>query len=225
MKISILTMFPEMMDSLFVSPITRHALDKNLAQVEVVDIRKFAKGSFRHIDDSPYGGKQGMLIRYDVLHEALASIRTEDSFVGCPIPAGIPYTQKDAISFSKKKHLVLIAGHYEGLDGRVYDECDALVSLGDYILSGGEFSCMNVADSVLRLLDGVMKPESTQQESFADGLLEYPQYTRPSEYNGKKVPAVLLSGNHEKIAQWQKEQAVAWTKKYRPDLLGGNEEG
>lgn len=212
-------MFPEMLVSLENSPIFQHACQSGTCEFEIVDIRKFAKGSYRHIDDSPYGGGAGMIIRYDVLHEALQSVKTENSFVICPIPAGIPYQQNQAQEFALKEHLILIAGHYEGVDARIYEECDALVSLGDYILSSGEYACMIIADSIIRLLDGVIKKESIEKESFVSNLLEYPQYTKPAEYNGKSVPEVLRSGNHQAIQEYNFRQSILWTKKYRPDLI------
>lgn len=208
-----------MLASLQNSPIYQHAFQLKKCSLEIVDIRKFARGSYRHIDDSPYGGGAGMILRYDVLHHALQSVRKENSFVILPIPAGIPYHQKMAHNYASKKHLILIAGHYEGVDARIYEECDALISLGDYILSAGEYACMLVADSVIRLLDGVIKKESTEKESFESDFLEYPQYTKPAEYNGKCVPEVLRSGNHKAIQEYNMEQAYLWTKKYRPDLL------
>lgn len=219
MKITFLTMFPEMLDSFHHSPIVQHALFKKLLEVKIVDIRNYARGSYRHIDDSPYGGGAGMIIRYDVLHDALKDIKTKDSYVILPIPSGKPYTQSLAHAYAQKEDIILIAGHYEGVDARIYEECDALISLGDYVLSSGEYACMCVADSLVRLQEGVMKEESTKDESFEDGLLEYRQYTKPADYNGSKVPDVLLSGNHEMIRQYRKKDALEWTKKYRPDLL------
>lgn len=219
MKITFLTMFPEMLVSFQNSPIVLHAIKKNILQVEIIDIRNYAKGSYRHIDDSPYGGGAGMILRYDVLHEALASCKTEDSYVILPIPSGNVYCQSLAHSFSLKKHIILICGHYEGVDARIYEECDALLTIGDYVLSGGEYAGMCIADSIVRLLDGVMKAESTKEESFERDLLEYRQYTKPSVYNESKVPDVLLSGNHELIRQYRKKDALEWTRKYRPDLL------
>lgn len=218
MKITILTMFPEMLESLQNSPIYQHACDSEKCSLEIIDIRMFAKGSYRHIDDSPYGGGAGMILRYDVLHNALQSVRKVNSYVVLPIPAGIPYHQKTAHMFASKEHLILIAGHYEGVDARIYDECDALISMGDYILSAGEYACMAVADSVMRLLDGVIKKESTENESFESAILEYPQYTKPATYNGKCVPEILRSGNHQAIREYNIQQALLWTKKYRPDL-------
>lgn len=219
MKITILSMFPEMLEILYKAPIIDHAIQKNLVEIEIIDIRDYAKGSYRHIDDSPYGGGTGMLIRYDVLHDALSSVRKENSHVILPIPAGKPYVQNDAKRYREKDHLILIAGHYEGVDARIYEECDELVSLGDYIVSGGEYACMMICDSVVRLLDGVIKKESIQNESFENGVLEYPQYTRPFEYNGKKVPDILLSGNHEAIQSFNQKESIEWTKRYRKDLL------
>ncbi len=210
-----------MLGSFDKTPIISHALASKKLELEIIDIKEYAKGSYRHIDDSPYGGGAGMILRYDVLHDALESVRTEHSYVILPIPAGIPYKQEMAHEYETKEHLILIAGHYEGVDARIYDECDALVSMGDYIVSSGEYACMMICDSVVRLMDGIIKQESIENESFEHGLLEHPQYTRPYEYNGKKVPDVLLSGNHELIQQYQKNESIEWTKKYRKDLIKG----
>lgn len=212
-------MFPEMLASLENAPIIRHAENKHILKLETVDIRNYADGSFRHLDDSPYGGGAGMIMRAGPVLKALEAVRRDDSYVILPIPSGKPYTQKKAHAYSEKKHLILIASHYEGIDARVYRHCDELVSSGDYILSSGEYACMNIADSVVRLLDGVIRKESTEDESFENGLLEYPQYTKPYDLNGDFVPDVLLSGNHEKIRRWKLKQSLKWTYEYREDLL------
>lgn len=219
MKITILTMFPEMLESLKNAPVTQHALRDHLLELEVVDIRNYAGGSYRHIDDSPYGGGAGMILRCQPVLEALKAVRRDASWTVIPSPCGNVFDQKKAHELSNKEHLILIAGHYEGIDQRVYEHCDETLSLGDYILSSGEYSCMVIADAVIRLLDGVMKKESTEDESFENGLLEYPQYTRPEDYEGERVPAVLLSGNHEAIRKWRLYKSIETTLKYRPDLL------
>ena len=219
MRISILTMFPEMLDSLKNSPVAIHAQRDGILDLEIIDIRKYAGGSYRHIDDSPYGGGAGMILRCQPVLEALKKVKDEDSWTVIPSPVGNVFTQKKAHALAGKKHLILIAGHYEGIDARVYEHCDEMISLGDYILSSGEYACMDVADAVIRLLDGVMKKESTEEESFENGLLEYPQYTRPENYEGEHVPAVLLSGDHEKIRKWKLKKSLETTLKYRPDLL------
>lgn len=219
MKITILTMFPEMLESLKNAPVTQHAQRDHLLDLETVDIREYAGGSFRHIDDSPYGGGAGMIIRCQPVLDALKTVQTDESWTVIPSPCGKVFDQKKAHALCHKEHLILIAGHYEGIDQRVYGHCDETLSLGDYILSSGEYACMVIADAVIRLLDGVMKKESTEEESFENGLLEYPQYTRPESYEGERVPDVLLSGNHEEIRKWRLQKSMETTLKYRPDLL------
>lgn len=219
MKISILTMFPEMLDSLQQAPIVQHAVQKGIVEIEIVDIRNFASGSFRDIDDSPYGGGAGMIMRYEPLKKALDQTKHASSFTVLSAAAGVPYTQMKAHEYAAKEHLILVCGHYEGVDARIYDDIDETVSIGDYIVSGGEYPAMIIADSIVRLLDGVIKKESTEEESFENGLLEYPQYTKPSVYDGREVPAVLLSGNHEMVRRWRRKESLRMTLKYRPDLL------
>ena len=219
MRITILTMFPEMLASLQNSPIVMHAERDQILDLEIVDIREYAGGSYRHIDDSPYGGGAGMIIRCQPVLDALKDVKTEESWTVLPSPVGKVFDQKKAHELVKKKHLILIAGHYEGIDARVYAHCDEMLSLGDYVLSAGEYACMDIADAVVRLLDGVIKKESTEEESFENGLLEYPQYTKPECYEGEHVPSVLLSGDHEKIRKWRLRKSLETTLKYRPDLL------
>ena len=219
MRITVLTIFPEMFDSFLNGPLIVRAREKQLAEIEIADIRKYAGGSFRHIDDSPYGGGAGMIMRAQPVLDSLAAVRSENSHVILTAAGGHPYTQKDVRRLAEKDHLILIAGHYEGVDARVYDHVDELISVGDYILSGGEIPVMAVIDSLVRITDGIIRSESTEDESFENGLLEYPQYTKPRDLNGQTVPEVLLSGDHEKIRRWKHEQSLLWTRKYRPDLL------
>ena len=219
MKISILTMFPEMLDSLKQAPIVVHACRKGIVEIEIVDIREYAEGSFRDIDDSPYGGGAGMILRCAPVLKALHAVKDEHSYTVLSAAAGTPYTQQKAHELAAKDHLILICGHYEGVDARINAAIDETVSIGDYIVSGGEYPAMIIADSIVRLLDGVIKKESTEEESFEHGLLEYPQYTKPAVYEGQAVPEVLLSGNHEKIARWRKKEALRMTLQYRPELL------
>ena len=219
MKISLLTICPEQFDSFIKTPLIARNISSGLLQLEVIDIRDFAPGSFRKVDDSPYGGGPGMIMRCQPIYDALKEIRTADSHVIIMAPRGTPYKQETAHLLSEYKHLIIICGHYEGVDERVYETADEIISIGDYILTGGELPAMVVCDSLMRLIEGSMKKESTIEESFEDGLLEYPQYTRPADYNGMKVPEILLSGNREKIAKWRKEKAQELTEKNRPDLL------
>ena len=219
MKISILTICPEQFASFKNTPLISRAAASGLLELEILDIRDFAPGSFRAVDDSPYGGGAGMILRCQPVLDALASVRTPDSHVLITAPVGRPYTQSDAHRLAGMPHLIIICGHFEGMDARIYPHADELISIGDYILTGGELPAMVIADSVMRLVKGSMKEASTLDESFEHGLLEYPQYTRPADYKGQKVPEVLLSGDHEAIRKWRTEQALEITKKNRPDLI------
>lgn len=219
MKLSILTVFPDLFDSVRNEPVVRRALDQGIAELEIVDIKKFAGGSFRHIDDSPFGGGPGMVLRPGPVVDALESVRTPDSYVAALTPSGRTYDQKAAHRFASCPHLILIAGHYEGFDERIFKHVDERISIGDYILTGGELPALVVMDSVIRLLPGVLRAESTREESFENGLLEYPQYTQPADFRGDKVPDVLLSGNHEAIRRWREEESLRITQELRPDLL------
>ena len=222
MKISLLTICPEQFNSFIETPLIARNISSGLLKMEIIDIRDFAPGSFRKVDDSPYGGGPGMIMRCQPIYDALKEIRTADSHVIIMAPRGTPYKQETAHLLAEYKHLIIICGHYEGIDERVYETADEIISIGDYILTGGELPAMVVCDSLVRLIEGSMKKESTIEESFEDGLLEYPQYTRPADYNGMKVPEILLSGNREKIAKWRKEKAQELTEKNRPDLLKNN---
>ena len=219
MKITILSVVPEMLSSLQASPIVQHAMQKGILELEIVDIKEYADGSFRHIDDSPFGGGAGMIMRCEPVYRAYRSVCSNGCHTIIPTPAGIPYTQKKAHELCGYEHLVLIAGHYEGLDERIFDLADERICMGDYIVSGGEYACMSITDSIVRLLPGVIRKESAEEESFENGLLEYSQDTRPAEFEGKRVPDVLRSGNHGAIAQFRHEDALKKTAQYRPDLL------
>ena len=219
MKITILSVVPEMLSSLHASPIVTHAMQKGILELEIVDIKEYADGSFRHIDDSPFGGGAGMILRCEPVYKAYRAVCTEGCHTIIPTPVGIPYTQKKAHELCGYDHLILIAGHYEGLDERIFDLADERICMGDYIVSGGEYACMSITDSIVRLLPGVIRKESIEEESFENGLLEYSQYTKPVEFEGKRVPDVLRSGNHKAIARFRYEDALKKTAMYRPDLL------
>ncbi len=212
-------MCPQDYDSFLKTPVIARAVERKICEIEVKDIRPYAGGSFRHIDDSPYGGGAGMILRAGPVLDALKDVRQEGSHTVILAPAGVLYNQKKAREYAEKDHLILIAGHYEGMDARIYEKVDELVSLGDYIVTGGELPSMIIADSVVRLLDGVLRKASTEDESFENGLLEYPQYTKPREIEGMKVPDVLLSGDHGAIEKWRRQQSLRITKKQRPDLF------
>lgn len=224
MEIDILTMFPDMLEGYLSSPLVLRARQKKIAEVRAYDLKSYTKGSFRRIDDSPYGGGAGTLIRVDAVYRALQALDFRHAHVVLLSPSGTPYTQKKAGEFTRHPKLLLLAGHYEGFDQRVFSLADEAVSVGDYVLSGGEIPAMAVADSVLRLLPGILQEGSLQEESFQNNLLEYPQYTRPASFLGMEVPEVLLSGNHEEIRKWRREESLRKTRERRPDLIEKDEE-
>lgn len=219
MKISILTLFPEYFDSLWKTSIIKRAYEKNLFEYEVIDFRTFTNEKHGHVDDTPYGGGAGMVLMCQPILDALKSIRTPESTVILLTPQGTTFKQSVAKSLSLKSHLIFICGHYEGFDERIREYVDIQMSLGDFVLTGGESACMVMCDAILRLIPGVIRESSSSDDSFSQGLLEYPQYTKPPIYDGKKVPDVLLSGHHANIAEWRHEKALENTLKHRPDLL------
>jgi tRNA (guanine37-N1)-methyltransferase len=223
MKITILTICPEQFHDFLNTPLIARSLKSGLLEMEVKDIRDYAPGSFRQVDDSPYGGGAGMILRCQPVLDALEDVKTEGSHSIILAPIGKRYDQKDAHRLSKESHLILICGHYEGFDARIYPHADEILSIGDYVLTGGELPAMVICESVMRQVDGSMKRESVTEESFEEDLLEYPQYTRPFDYKGEKVPEILLSGNREAIAKWRKEEALKLTRERRPDLLKDEE--
>lgn len=198
----------------------RKASEKNLVEFEVINLRDFGEGERKNVDDRVYGGGKGMILRADILAKAVSSIKTTHSKVILTSASGKPYKQKLAQEFSKLKHLVIVCGHYEGVDQRFIDKyVDKEISIGDFVLTGGEIPAMVITDSVTRLVTGVLEEETTTNESFSENLVEHPQYTRPEEFEGAKVPAVLLSGNHAEIEKWRREKSLEKTKKIRPDLI------
>ncbi|MBQ3414662.1 MAG: tRNA (guanosine(37)-N1)-methyltransferase TrmD [Clostridia bacterium] len=219
MKFDVLTLFPEMFEALKQSIIGK-AQEKNLIDINVVNIRDFSKNKHKKADDTPYGGGAGMVIMPDIVYDCYNSVKKEDSKVIYLSPQGKVLTQKKVEELSKQKHLILLCGHYEGIDQRVLDKIvDEEISIGDYVLTGGEIPAMVLIDSVSRYVKGVLKEESTKEESFSNGLLEYPQYTKPEIFENTKVPDVLLSGHHENINKWRKKEAMRNTYLKRPDLL------
>ena len=221
MKITILTLFPKMFDALNESLIGK-AIDKKLIELEVVNFRDFSNNKHKKVDDYAFSGGAGMVLTPQPIYDCLQSVLTEDSYVVYMSPKGTPLTQNKVKQLSKEiKHLVIICGHYEGMDERIITLCvNEQISMGDFVLTGGEIPAMALVDSVSRYVEGVLhNADSTEDESFSDGLLEYPQYTRPQEFMGLKVPDVLISGNHKEIEKWKQEQKILETKKYRPDLL------
>lgn len=259
MKITVLTLFPKMIEGFFAESIIKRAIDKALVKIEIINIRDWAEDKYKTVDDRPYGGGAGMVLKIEPIHKALSSIfripnsqfpiskQVPKSKIVLTSARGKTFNQNKAQEYSKLQNLIIIAGHYEGVDERVLDYIDEEISLGDFIMTGGEIAAAAIADSVVRLLPGVLKKETaTEQESYSyysikhlieylgendilgnlkkNGvekvrLLEYPQYTRPEEFQGKKVPEVLLNGNHREIETWRLKKAFAETLAKRPDLL------
>lgn len=219
MKITILTLFPDMYNNFLNTSIIKRIIEKGIAQVNIVDIRNYSLDKHRHVDDTPYGGGAGMLMKVDVLDRAIKDNSNSNSHILLTSPKTKPLTQSDLIRFSKMEEIVIVCGHYEGMDSRIENYVDEKVSIGDYILTGGELASMVITDGVLRLLDDSISAQSLKEESYDNGLLEYPQYTRPYEYQGYKVPEVLVNGNHKDIERYKLKQAIRETILYRPDLL------
>ena len=220
MKFDILTLFPEMLSGVVENSIMKRAIEKNIIECNLINFREFSGNKHNTVDDYSYSGGAGMLLRVDPIHRALESIENyKDAVVLMTSPAGKTFTQEKAIELSKKDHIIIICGHYEGIDARVLDYVDEEISIGDYVLTGGEMPAAVIMDAVSRLVPGVISEDSTSTESFNDYLLEYPQYTRPQEYDGKKVPDILLSGHHANIKKWQRYMSLKKTYEVRPDLL------
>lgn len=219
MKIDILTLFPKMFEGILEESIIKRAIEKGIVEINIIDFREFSKLSNHQVDDTPYGGGGGMVLRCEPLVEAIESVKTKDSKVLLMCPQGVPYKEKKAIELSKEKHLIFVCGHYEGYDERIRNFVDEEISIGDYVLTGGEIPAMAIMDSVIRLLPGVIKEDSYLEDSFMNNRLDYPTYTKPASFRGLTVPEVLLSGDHAKIKQWREEQALENTKKRRKDLL------
>lgn len=220
MQFDVLTLFPEMFSSLNESIIGRAKKNKQI-NINLVNIRDFSENKHNKVDDTPYGGGAGMVMMPDVVYRAYESLNNKDNAkVIYMSPQGKTLNQKKVVELSKENHLIILCGHYEGIDQRVLDKIvDEEISIGDYVLTGGELPAMVLIDSVSRYVEGVLSKDSIKEESFSNGLLEYPQYTRPEVFEGMKVPDILLSGNHQEIDKWRKEQSLEITKKKRPDLL------
>lgn len=219
MKITVLTLFKEQFDSFLNTSIISRILEKELCEVKVVDIRDYSKDKHRHVDDTPYGGGAGMLMRVDVLADAIRANRNDDTYVLLTSPKAKPYEEKDAYRLLEKEDLMIVCGHYEGVDDRISDFIDENISIGDYVLTGGELPAMVVMDSIMRLINEGISSESLKEESYTDGLLEYPQYTRPFNFEGKEVPFVLTNGNHKEIRRFNLKGSLRETYSYRRDLL------
>ena len=220
MKIDVLSLFPEMFEGFLTTSIIKRAIDSGHVEVNIHDFREFATDRHKSVDDTPYGGGQGMVLMCKPLLDCLKTVVTKDSLVILMSPQGMTHHQAYAEELAlKQKHIVIICGHYEGFDERIRDYVDEEVSIGDYVLTGGEIPAMAVTDSVVRLLDGVINKESYLSDSFTNNTLDYPTYTKPYDFRGKKVPDILLSGDHAKIKAWRETEAIKNTQKRRLDLL------
>ena len=220
MKISILTLFPEFFDGFLTNSIIKRAIARGQVEIEIVNIRDFTNDKYGRVDSAPVGGGAGLIMKCQPVLDCLKAVKKENSHTVLLSPRGKTYNQKRARELATTcEHLILICGHYEGTDERINKYTDELISIGDYILTGGEIGAEIISDSIIRLLDGVIAPESIVDESFENGLLEYPQYTEPQDYEGDVVPEILYSGNHQAIEKWRKKQSLRLTMKYRPDLL------
>ena len=219
MKIDILTLFPELVISFTKESIIKRAIEKGLVEINVINIRDYTPYKNGQVDDTPFGGGAGMVLMCEPVFNAVESVIDDDAFVILLTPSGIPYKQNIAYDLSNKKHLIFICGHYEGFDERIRTLADMELSIGDYVLTGGELPAMVISDSVIRLIDGVITKESLESESFTDDLLDYPVYTHPRVFRNMEVPEVLLSGNHAKIKEYRDNARIEKTKSVRSDLV------
>lgn len=219
MKIKILSLFPNMFEGILGESILRRAIDSGVCEVELINMRTYSLEKHHHVDDTPYGGGAGMVLACDVVDRAIEANAKENSYKVLMTPQGRPYKQSIAKELASKEELILICGHYEGFDERIRDYVDDEISIGDYVLTGGELAAAVVCDSVIRLLDHAIRKESSEDDSFSNGLLEYPQYTRPAEYKGACVPEVLVNGNHKLIREYRLKESLRKTYMRRPDLL------
>ena len=219
MRIDILTLFPNMFEGFKTESIIKRAIEKEKVEINIVDIRDYTPYKNNQVDDYQFGGGGGMIMMCEPVFNAVEALRTEDSHVILLTPRGKTYNEKKAYELKDKKHLIIICGHYEGFDERIYTLADELVSIGNFILTGGELASMMITDSVVRLIDGVITSTSLEYESFNDNLLDYPVYTKPREFRGMEVPEVLVSGNHALIKEYREQERRRITKEYRDDLL------
>ncbi len=219
MRIDVLTLFPEMFECLISTSIIKRAILNKKVTINLVNIRDYSEYNNNQVDDTPFGGGNGMVLMCDPVFKALESVKTDESYTIIMTPRGNIYKQGTAKKYKEIKHLIIICGHYEGFDERIYNLVDEEISIGDFILTGGEIPAMSVIDSVVRLIPGVITEGSLESESFENNLLDYPVYTKPRIYNGMEVPEVLLSGNHSKIKEYREKERLRITKEKRPDLL------
>ena len=219
MKIDILTLFPNMFDGFLNESIIKRAIEDKHVEINVHDIRSYSKDPHKRVDDYSIGGGAGMVLMPQPIFDAVDDLKTNESYVILMTPQGMPYKQEKAYELSKKKHIIIVCGHYEGFDERIRTLADLELSIGDYVLTGGELPSMVVTDSIVRLLDGVITSDSHINDSFHNNLLDYPVYTKPNNFRGMKVPEILLSGHHENIRKWRLEKQIEKTRERRPDLL------
>lgn len=224
MKIDVLTLFPEMYDGVLNSSIIKRARENKLVEINVHNIRDFTLDKHNRVDDYPIGGGEGMVLMPGPIYRAINHYKTDDSVVIMMTPQGKTYNQKMAYEFKNYKHIILLCGHYEGFDERIRSFVDMEVSIGDFVLTGGELASMVLIDSITRLIDGVIERDSHENDSFNNNLLDYPVYTKPIDFMGMKVPDVLLSGHHANIAKWRHDEQIKKTMLRRPDLLEKSDE-
>ena len=219
MRIDILTLFPDMFEGVFGESILKRAIEEEKVKINLVNFRDYTKDPHNKVDDTPYGGGAGMVLTCQPIFDCVRDLKTEESKVILLTPRGTVYNQDMAYNLTHEKHLIIICGHYEGFDERIRSICDMEISIGDYILTGGEIPAMALVDSITRLLPGVITEESYIEDSFSSNLLDYPTYTKPRVYEGMEVPEVLLSGDHKKIEEYRYNESLRITKERRPDLL------
>ena len=219
MKIDILSLFPDMFNDVFNESIIKRAKEEKLVDIKIHNFRDYSKDKHNKVDDTPYGGGCGMVLTCQPIFDCIDDIKTEDSLIILLTPDGKTYNQSVAYDLSKEKHIILICGHYEGFDERIRSICDLEISIGDYVLTGGEIAAMAIVDSVTRLIPGVIEEESHLNDSFNNNRLDYPTYTKPRIFRGMEVPEVLISGDHKKIEEYRKKEAEKKTIEKRPDLM------
>ncbi|MCI6900168.1 MAG: tRNA (guanosine(37)-N1)-methyltransferase TrmD [Tenericutes bacterium] len=219
MRIDILTLFPGMFKNVFEESIVKRAQELGKLEINIVNFRDYTDDPHKKVDDTPYGGGAGMVLTCQPIFDCVNALKTDETKVILLTPDGVLYKQKQAYDLSKEKHLIIISGHYEGFDERIRSICDLEISIGDYVLTGGEIASMVLVDSIARLIPGVITEESHINDSFNDNLLDYPTYTKPRIYNGMEVPEVLLSGDHKKIKEYREQESLKRTLERRPDLL------
>ena len=224
MKIDILSLFPNMFENVFSESIINRAIQEKKVEINIINFRDYTNDPHNKVDDTPFGGGAGMVLMCQPIFDCIEKIKTKDSKVILLTPSGVPYKQSIAYDLSKEKHLIIICGHYEGFDERILSICDMEISIGDYVLTGGEIPAMVLTDSIVRLIPGVINEMSHIEDSFNENyLLDYPTYTKPREYKGMEVPEVLISGDHKKISEWRYSESLKKTRERRPDLLDRGE--